>query len=82
MSRRDFIKASVAAAAAATAGLPVAAYGQEDDWRWDKGVCRFCGVGCGIRIATHEGKVVAIQGDRENTVNRGLLCVKGYANAQ
>ncbi|MGB5880416.1 MAG: nitrate reductase catalytic subunit NapA, partial [Thermoanaerobaculia bacterium] len=82
LSRRDFIKASVAAAAAATAGLPVAAYGQEDDWRWDKGVCRFCGVGCGIRIATHEGKVVAIQGDRENTVNRGLLCVKGYANAQ
>ncbi|MEE9563013.1 MAG: molybdopterin-dependent oxidoreductase, partial [Thermoanaerobaculia bacterium] len=82
MSRRDFIKASVAAAAAATAGLPVAAYGQQSGWRWDKGVCRFCGVGCGIRIATEKGKVVAIQGDRENPVNRGLLCVKGYANAQ
>jgi nitrate reductase NapA len=82
LSRRDFIKASVAAAAAATAGLPVAAFGQENGWRWDKGVCRFCGVGCGIRIATHDGKVVAIQGDRENPVNRGLLCVKGYANAQ
>jgi nitrate reductase NapA len=26
--------------------------------------------------------VVAVQGDRHNPVNRGLLCVKGYANAQ
>ena len=82
LSRRDFIKASVAAAAAATAGLPVATFGQQNGWRWDKGVCRFCGVGCGIRIATEKGRVVAIQGDRENPVNRGLLCVKGYANAQ
>ena len=82
LSRRDFIKASVAAAAAATAGLPVAAFGQQNGWRWDKGVCRFCGVGCGIRIATEKGRVVAVQGDRECPVNRGLLCVKGYANAQ
>ena len=51
-------------------------------WRWDKGVCRFCGVGCGIKIATAEGRVVAVQGDPENDVNRGLLCAKGYANAQ
>ncbi|TNF81111.1 MAG: twin-arginine translocation signal domain-containing protein, partial [Acidobacteria bacterium] len=82
LSRRDFIKASVAAAAAATAGLPVAAFGEQNGWRWDKGVCRFCGVGCGIRIATEKGRVVAVQGDRDNPVNRGLLCVKGYANAQ
>jgi nitrate reductase NapA len=83
-SRRDFIKASVAAAAAVTARLPGYAANVVDPeagWRWDKGVCRFCGVGCGIEIATHEGKIVAVKGDPANPVNRGLLCMKGYANA-
>ena len=82
-TRRDFIKASVAAAAASAVGIPVPGWAAaENGWRWDKGVCRFCGVGCGIRIATHAGRVVAVQGDRDNPVNRGLLCAKGYANAQ
>ena len=85
-TRRDFIKTSVASAAATIVGMPgageVAARDIESDWRWDKGVCRFCGVGCGIRIATRDDKVVAVTGDPECSVNRGLLCVKGYANAQ
>jgi len=85
-SRREFIKASVAAAAATTVGLPVSgAEGPADPepgWRWDKGVCRFCGVGCGLEIATKNGRVVAVKGDAQSPVNRGLLCVKGYANAQ
>ncbi|MFQ5527533.1 MAG: nitrate reductase catalytic subunit NapA [Thermoanaerobaculia bacterium] len=82
-SRRDFMKASVAAAAASVVGIPVPAWARADSgWRWDKGACRFCGVGCGLRIATEGGRVVAVQGDRHNPVNRGLLCVKGYANAQ
>ena len=45
-------------------------------------MCRFCGVGCGIRIATAGGRVVAVKGNRDNPVNRGLLCVKSYANAK
>jgi nitrate reductase NapA len=89
LSRREFLKTSVAAAAASALGLPLPA-GAEGPlpgaagagWRWDKGVCRFCGVGCGIRIATAGGRVVAVEGDRDNPVNRGLLCVKGYANAE
>jgi len=86
VTRRSFIKASVAAAAAAAAGLPVAGGEAWADavagWRWDKGVCRFCGVGCGMQIATKGEKVVAIKGDKDCPVNRGLLCVKGYANAK
>ncbi|MDH3745620.1 MAG: twin-arginine translocation signal domain-containing protein, partial [Acidobacteriota bacterium] len=85
LSRRDFIKASVAAAAAQTVGLPLPAGASAMDTlgtRWDTGVCRFCGVGCGLRIGTKDGRVVAVQGDPDNPVNRGLLCVKGYANAQ
>ena len=86
-SRREFIKAGVAAAAAAAIdadafGGAAKAVGIDAGWRWDKGVCRFCGVGCGIKIATAGGRVVAVQGDPENPVNRGLLCAKGYANAQ
>ena len=33
-------------------------------WRWDKGVCRFCGTGCGIQVAVHDGRVVSVKGDR------------------
>ena len=85
-SRREFIKSSVAAAAAVGVGLPVAGVSSPPDpepgWRWDKGACRFCGVGCGIQIATKGGKIVAVKGDPDSPVNRGLLCIKGYANAQ
>ena len=90
LSRREFIKTGVAAAAAGTLGLPLPAGAAEPGatadsragWRWDKGVCRFCGVGCGILIATEGGRVVAVKGDRDTPVNRGLHCVKGYSNAK
>jgi len=86
LSRREFVRNAVAAATAAVAGLPGAGFAELVDpmhgWSWDKGVCRFCGVGCGIEIATKDGRVVAIRGDAASPVNRGLLCVKGYANAE
>ncbi len=85
-SRREFIKAGMASAAASALGLPlgdaVLSADPEPGWRWDRGVCRFCGVGCGIQIATKGDRIVAVRGDADNPVNRGLLCVKGYANAQ
>jgi nitrate reductase NapA len=86
--RREFLKASVAASAAAAVGLPLsesaraAAGAAEEDWRWDKGVCRFCGTGCGILIATKDGRVVGTKGDPDNPVNRGLNCIKGYYNGK
>jgi nitrate reductase NapA len=87
LTRRDFLKASVAAAAANTVGVTLprellAFAKAETNWRWDKSVCRFCGVGCGIQIAVHKGKVVAVKGDPDCEVNRGILCIKGYANAK
>ncbi len=48
---------------------------------WEKSVCRFCGVGCGVVVGTRDDQVIAVKGDPENPVNRGLLCAKGYANA-
>ena len=89
VSRRDFLKqTAVVSAAAVTTNLSVSATAEavtksvEAGWRWDRGVCRFCGVGCGIQIATHNGKIVATKADADAPVNRGLNCIKGYFNGK
>ncbi|MDH4248363.1 MAG: nitrate reductase catalytic subunit NapA [Deltaproteobacteria bacterium] len=91
IKRRDFLKASVAATTTAAMGLPLAEtalaqfqkpLGEAEGWKWDKSVCRFCGVGCGIMMATKDGRVMAVKGDPESPVNRGLNCIKGYFNAK
>ncbi len=88
VSRRDFLKTSAAVAAASAVGLTIpqdvqaAAKEAEKGWRWDKAACRFCGTGCGIMLATKNGKIVAVKGDPAAPVNRGLNCIKGYFNAK
>ncbi|MFW6139429.1 MAG: formate dehydrogenase subunit alpha [Spirochaetota bacterium] len=42
-----------------------------------KTICPYCGVGCGIEMGVRGTSVVASQGDRQNPVNEGRLCVKG-----
>ena len=85
MTRRDFIKSSAVAAAAAAADITIlglnealAAAAPDKSIRWDKGACRYCGTGCGVMVGVKDGRVVATQGDPDAPVNRGLLCVKGY----
>ena len=82
ITRRDFIKTQAALAAATAAGttLPgkAEAAAGDDDIRWDKGACRFCGTGCGVLVGTKQGRVVATQGDPDAPVNKGLNCIKGY----
>lgn len=39
------------------------------DWMWDY-------------VATKDDKIVAVKGDPEAPVNRGLNCIKGYFNAK
>ncbi|MCB1159716.1 MAG: molybdopterin-dependent oxidoreductase, partial [Leptospiraceae bacterium] len=46
--------------------------------KWSKAPCRFCGTGCGVMVGVKNDKVVAVAGDKQNPVNKGLLCVKGY----
>ncbi len=88
LSRRDFLKTSVAGATAATVGMPLSKQAEaavkagEAGWQWDKGVCRFCGTGCGIMVATKGGRIVATKGDPDAPVNKGLNCVKGYFNGK
>jgi nitrate reductase NapA len=88
MDRRDFIKANALAAATLAASrlamgertpAPTGAgAARADGVAWDKAPCRFCGTGCHVQVGVKGGKVVAIAGDQQAEVNKGLLCVKGY----
>ncbi len=83
LTRREFIKANAAAAAATAAGITLPMSGAAlaqgaDGVRWDKGVCRYCGTGCGVLVGVKDGRIVATQGDPDAPVNKGLNCVKGY----
>ncbi len=87
LKRRSFLKKMAATSAMATAAsmFPGIVFAEEqnnqdapEDATWRKAPCRFCGVGCGVLIATKDGKAVAVKGDPKSTVNKGLCCVKGY----
>src|SRR5690554_1478912 len=85
ITRRDFSKAQAAAMAAAALGLPAPAISANlitnhelTELKWSKAPCRFCGVGCGVMVATKNDRVVATHGDVKAEVNRGLNCIKGY----
>jgi nitrate reductase NapA len=80
-TRREFLQAGATCAVVGASGVLSPAEAAEAErqqgWTWDKHVCRFCGVGCGIQVATAGGRVVGVKGDPDSPVNRGLLCVKG-----
>ncbi len=84
VTRRELIKANAVTAAAAVIGISIpgaqalAQSGTNEGVRWDKGVCRFCGTGCGVLIGTKDNRIVATQGDPDAPVNKGLNCIKGY----
>lgn len=45
-------------------------------------ICPYCAVGCGMIVASTEGKVVNIEGDPDHPINRGALCSKGATLSQ
>ena len=90
-SRRTFLKgmAFTSAMAAASAMLPGVSFADENKYqdndqniKWEKTPCRFCGVGCGLLVGINDGKAVAVKGDPASPVNKGLCCVKGYHTVQ
>ena len=91
LNRRNFIKSSALCAATAMAQqMNTSVQGQDvslpqvgappavEGVKWDKAPCRFCGTGCHVQVGVQDGRVVAIAGDRQAEVNKGLLCMKGY----
>jgi nitrate reductase NapA len=87
-SRRNFVKkmAALSAMTTATALFPGILFAETQrnnasktgTLHWKKAPCRFCGVGCGVLIGIENGKAVAVKGDPNSPVNKGLCCVKGY----
>ena len=91
LSRREFLKnlAIGSAVTAASQLIPGVSFAWEkptsqhgSDITWKKAPCRFCGTGCGLLIGVSEGRAVAVKGDPQSAVNKGLLCVKGYHSIQ
>jgi nitrate reductase (cytochrome) len=94
MDRRAFLRkmAMASAAVAATALIPGVLFPEEMErlirsmggrgLGWKKTPCRFCGTGCGLLVGIENGRAVAVKGDPESPVNRGLACVKGYHSVQ
>ena len=85
-SRRDFLRffaMSAAMAAATGVGLPTLALAADDQKpdKWVKGVCRYCGTGCGVVIETDGVHLLNVRGDPDHPVNRGQLCIKGQTLA-
>ncbi|MFH2005506.1 MAG: molybdopterin-dependent oxidoreductase [bacterium] len=88
ISRRGFMKGSLAVAAGASAAplfsgiLVTDARADPSQAAWHKAPCRFCGTGCGVEVGVYNGRIVAVRGDAQSPVNAGLLCAKGYGLAQ
>jgi nitrate reductase NapA len=84
-SRREFLRAFAVASALVSSGCSFntgsksmqGPTSQQDVENWVKGVCRYCGTGCGVLAGVTKGKIVAVKGDPECAVNKGRLCVKG-----
>lgn len=88
LNRRDFVKRMAVVTALGTvnsmtpgisfASVPHMFQTEDSDLSWHKAPCRFCGTGCGQLVGIKDGKAVAVKGDPNAPVNKGLLCVKGY----
>ncbi len=58
-----------------------------DQWtdeteEWVPSICEQCPGGCGVLARVVDGKVVKIEGNPMHPINRGTLCMKGYAGLQ
>jgi len=92
ISRRDFLKLSVATAGTATAlsamknvisaqaaaEIPTTLQTAADE-KIFASTCHLCSAGCGILVRVANGKVVKLEGNPMHPVNQGSLCPKGQA---
>src|SRR6185436_18947145 len=60
---------------------PVSGYvsAQKVPDKWIKTTCGYCSVGCGMFIGVKDGRAVAVRGNPDHPVSRGLLCPKGLS---
>lgn len=88
-TRRDFFRtvgAGVAGSVLATGASASQGAAPGDDQlagtTRTRTICPFCAVGCGLLVASRDGKVVKVWGDPEHPINRGSTCSKAAALPQ
>jgi anaerobic selenocysteine-containing dehydrogenase/Fe-S-cluster-containing dehydrogenase component len=47
---------------------------------WYRTTCRECEAGCGISVATREGRAIKAEGNPLSPISRGKLCARGQAS--
>jgi anaerobic selenocysteine-containing dehydrogenase len=47
-----------------------------------KSTCNLCQIGCGVLIQVNNGKVIKVEGDPSNPLNKGILCPIGLASLE
>jgi formate dehydrogenase major subunit len=94
LTRRDFLRATAAAAPGTALGglaalggslAPTVARAQElriKSAKTTPSVCPYCSVGCAMLVHTVNGAIVNIEGDPRSPHNEGTLCPKGAATFQ
>lgn len=84
ISRRTFLKSSLAAGLLASAG-PLLGF---EEWlsaaqnvpvQVIPTICEMCGVKCGILAYVKEGRVIKLEGNPDHPLSKGRLCARGNA---
>jgi len=86
LTRRQFLKLTGAAGAAAvlgsglTAFAPAPAYAAPEEDGILYGVCGVCGMGCAFIAHLRNGRIVRLSGNPQDQIAQGKLCVKGHSS--
>lgn len=92
IKRRDFLKLSVAAGAAATVGKPALhAFAEEAKkaepigelpGEWKPSTCQGCTTWCPVEIFIQDGRAVKVRGNQHSKQNDGYVCPRGHLSLQ
>lgn len=84
ISRRDFFKISGGAVVGGISALSAEEIAEAkklgnklEGTKVSTTICPYCGVGCGFRVYTKNGKIVNLEGDPDHPISQGHACSKG-----
>lgn len=92
IKRRDFLKLSVAAGAAASVGKPALnAFAKSEGGNkpigelpgeWKASTCQGCTTWCPVEVFVQDGRAVKVRGNRYSKQNDGSVCPRGHLSLQ
>ena len=88
LSRRSFLKLSGFVGALSLIPLDFQLASAKGEYQLHKpigetpSICPYCAVGCGIIVASENGRVINVEGDPDHPINQGSLCSKAMALPQ